>query len=261
MSSAKKGYPTQKTILVSNDDGIRSEGIKALARALRKMGEVYVVAPDRERSAASHSLTLHRPLRADEVGLRQWAVDGTPTDCISLAVGKILPKRPDIVVSGINKGANLGEDTLYSGTVSAAMEGTLLGIPSIAVSLSGRKGYPIQKDFDFGASAAFAARLVRAVLKSGLPSDTLLNVNCPCSVKIKGWRATKQGKRTYSDTVIEKVDPRGRKYYWISGNIEMWEGGEEADFYAVQEGYVSITPLHVDMTNYSSIKDIERLKF
>ncbi len=242
----------KKVILISNDDGIRSEGIKSLAKALNRVGTVYVVAPDRERSAASHSLTLHRPLRVEEVGPRLFSVDGTPTDCVTLAVNGILPVRPDIVVSGINKGGNLGEDVSYSGTVSAAMEGTLLGIPSIAVSLVSRD------NFDFRPAARFSAKLVRHIFKKGLPKDTLLNVNVPAVKNIKGYKITTQGKRFFSDAVVEKVDPRGKKYYWIGGDMERWEGGKDADFYAVGKGYISITPIHLDMTNYISINELQR---
>lgn len=244
----------KKVILVSNDDGIRSEGILKLAAALRRVGTVYVVAPDREKSAASHSLTLHRPLRVEEAGPMMYAVDGTPTDCVTLAVNGILPAKPDIVVSGINKGGNMGEDVSYSGTVSAAMEGTLLGIPSMAFSLVARD------KFDFGPAAAFAARLTRFVLKSGgMPKDTLLNVNVPESGH-KGYRITTQGKRFFTDAVVEKVDPRGKKYYWIGGDLERWEGGPLSDFRAVQDGYVSITPIHLDMTNYASLAELREWK-
>ncbi len=249
-----KKTKSRKVILIANDDGIRSEGIKELASALKRMGTVYVVAPDRERSAASHSLTLHRPLRVEEVGPRMFAVDGTPTDCISLAVNGILPERPDILVSGINKGGNLGEDVTYSGTVSAAMEGTLLNIPSIAVSLVARE------NFDFKAAAAFAAKLVRYIFRKGLPKDTLLNVNVPLTKNIKGYKITRQGKRYFSDAVVEKVDPRGKKYYWIGGDMQRWEGGEDTDFYAINSGYISITPVHLDMTNYSSMNELRRWK-
>jgi 5'-nucleotidase len=245
-------------ILISNDDGIRSEGIKSLARALKKLGEVYVVAPDRERSAASHSLTLHRPLRVEKVGPRLYAVDGTPTDCISLAVNGILPRRPSIVVSGINQGWNLGEDISYSGTVSAAMEGTLLGIPSIAISLAGKER------FNFKDAADFAVRLTRRILKRGLPKDTLLNVNVPQmpkTKKIKGYRITRQGKRIFDDVVVEKVDPRGKKYYWIGGDMVEWEGGSDTDFHAISKGYISITPVHLDMTNYPSMNELKDWRF
>ncbi|MFQ5735416.1 MAG: 5'/3'-nucleotidase SurE [Thermodesulfobacteriota bacterium] len=240
----------KKVILVSNDDGIRSEGLTRLASALRRLGEVYVVAPDRERSAASHSLTLHRPLRVHELAPRMYAVDGTPTDCVTLAVNGIMPVRPDIIVSGINRGGNLGEDVSYSGTVSVAMEGTLLGIPSIAISLVGRDG------FDFKASAAFASRLVRHVFRKGLPQDTLLNVNVPDAKVIKGYRITTLGKRFFSDVVVEKLDPRGKKYYWIGGDMVRWEGGKDADFQAIKDRCISITPIHLDMTNYDSIKEL-----
>lgn len=242
----------KKLILISNDDGIRSEGLSKLASALRRVGTVYVVAPDRERSAASHSLTLHRPLRVHKIADRSYAVDGTPTDCVTLAVNGILPARPDIIVSGINLGGNLGEDVSYSGTVSAAMEGTLLGIPSIAISLAARDS------FDFTAASAFASRLVRHVFKAGLPRDTLINVNVPQRKTIKGYRITTLGKRFFSDVVVEKVDPRGKKYYWIGGDMVRWEGGKEADFQAIQDGYVSITPIHLDMTNYDTIKELRR---
>ncbi len=248
----KKPAEKKKVILISNDDGIRSEGIKRLVAALKRIGVVYVVAPDRERSAAGHSLTLHRPLRVEEVAPRMYAIDGTPTDCVSIAVNGILPVRPDIIVSGINKGGNLGEDITYSGTVSAAMEGTLMNIPSVAVSLVARDV------FDFTAAAAFSARIARLILKKGLPKDTLLNVNVPSVKDIKGVRITKQGKRHFSDTIVEKLDPRGKKYYWIGGNMMRWEGGEETDFYAISKGDISITPLHLDLTNYSSMQEMRR---
>ncbi|MBI5560502.1 MAG: 5'/3'-nucleotidase SurE [Deltaproteobacteria bacterium] len=242
-------------ILISNDDGIRSEGIKTLRAALEKLGVVYTVAPDREQSAASHSLTLHRPLRVEKIALREYAVDGTPTDCVTLAINKILPQRPTIIVSGINKGGNLGEDISYSGTVSAAMEGTLLGIPSIAVSLVSRER------FDFRGAARFAARLTGLVLVKGLPKDTLLNVNVPAVKRLKGARITHQGKRIFGDVVFEKVDPRGKKYFWIGGDMLRWEGGQDTDFAAVTKGCISITPVHLDSTNYSAIDELKRWKF
>jgi 5'-nucleotidase len=250
-SRAKKKKPV---ILVSNDDGIFSEGIKALASALRRIGSVYIVAPDRERSAASHSLTLHRPLRVTEVSKQTYAVDGTPTDCINLAVHGVLTVKPDLVVSGINRGINLGEDVSYSGTVSAAMEGTLLDIPSIAISLEGRD------TFDFKAAAKVAVMLARHVLKTGLPKDTLINVNVPARKKIKGYKVTHLGKRFFNDVVVEKLDPRGKKYYWIGGDVDRWEGGKECDFFAIEKGYVSVTPLHLDLTNYSSLDELKEWK-
>jgi len=246
----------KKTILVSNDDGIHSEGIKALARALKRVGEVFIVAPDRERSAASHSLTLHKPLRVEKIGPNAYAINGTPTDCINLAVNGILKKRPDLVVSGINKGGNLGDDVTYSGTVSAAMEGTLLSIPSFAISLVSIS----RENFDFKNAARFAARLARFILKNRLPKDTLLNINVPDVDEIKGYRITKQGKRLYGDAVVEKVDPRGKKYYWIGGDILKWEGGEDTDFKAITSNFISITPVHLDMTNYASFKELHKWK-
>ncbi len=244
----------EKIILISNDDGIHSPGLKSLASAAGKFGTVYVVAPDREQSAASHSLTLHRPLRVTETGPNEYAIDGTPTDSVTLAVNSILPRHPDIVLSGINLGTNLGEDVLYSGTVSAAMEGTMLGIPSIALSL----GAPSQATIS--AAAACASHIVERVLEEGLPPDTLLNVNVPGITDIKGYRITRLGKRFFTDVVIEKKDPRGRKYFWIGGEMARWEGGEDSDFHALEEGFVSITPLHFDLTNYTSMEKLREWK-
>lgn len=241
----------KKTILVSNDDGVHSDGIKMLASALAPIGTVYVVAPDRERSASSHSLTLHRPLRVSQLGPRVYAIDGTPTDCISLAVHKLLPRKPDLIVSGINRGCNLGEDVTYSGTVSAAMEGTLLSIPSMAISLAAKK------KFNFTAASAIALQLAKKILKEGLPKDTLLNVNVPSARRLKGYRITTQGKRYFGDVVVEKLDPRGNKYYWIGGEVDRWEGGPDCDFYAIEKSYISITPLHLDLTNHSSIDTLK----
>ncbi len=246
-----------KKILVSNDDGIHSEGIKVLAEALEPIGEVWVVAPDRERSAASHSLTLHRPLRARKVSERWYSVDGTPTDCITLAIHGILHCLPDIVISGINKGGNLGDDISYSGTVSAAMEGTLLGVNSFAISLVG------DGDYNFNPAVDFARRLAIYILEHGLPKDSLLNVNVP-NVKdegeIKGYRITRQGKRFFEDLIIEKVDPRGKKYYWIGGNSVRWVEDKDSDYAAVKENYISITPIHLDLTNYDAIKELRDME-
>ena len=244
-------------ILVSNDDGIHSEGIRELAATLRDVGEVVVVAPDRERSAVSHSLTLHRPLRVEQLEPARYAVDGTPTDCVNLAVNGILPRRPAVVVSGINKGANLGDDVTYSGTVSAAMEGTLLGIPSLAISLLGRDG------FRFEVAAAFARRLTAWVLERGLPSDTLLNVNVPAAEDGRAVRAfalTRMGRRRYGDAIVEKVDPRGKKYYWIGGEELEFEDAEGTDFHAVSQGLISVTPIHLDLTNYKSFDALRALR-
>ncbi len=244
-------------ILVSNDDGIHSAGLAALAESLGAVGDVVVVAPDREQSACSHALTLHRPLRIDDAGPNRYAVDGTPTDCVNLAVNAILPERPVLLVSGINRGANLGDDVTYSGTVSAAMEGTLLGVPSIAISLLGRGPY------DFTASAAFAARLARWVLERGLPPDTLLNVNVPPDrdgVPPNAVELTRMGRRRYGDAIVEKVDPRGRKYYWIAGDEVPFVAEEGTDFHAVQQNRISVTPIHLDLTNYPTLEQLEPLR-
>lgn len=240
---------------MSNDDGFRSEGIVALSEALAPLGTVYVVAPDRERSAAGHSLTLSHPLRVEKVGQRIYAVDGTPTDCVNLAVNGILRKKKiDILVAGINKGGNMGDDITYSGTVSAAMEGTLLGIPSVAVSLASRN------HFQFDAAAEFAARVARKVLSRGLPKDTLLNVNLPdvAGGEIRGVKITRQGKRIYGEAVVEKRDPRGRKYYWIGGDTLQTQDVPGSDLEAVEQNYISITPIHLDLTNYVSLRTLKR---
>src|SRR5437763_11978312 len=245
-------------ILVSNDDGIHSEGIRALEEALAAVGEIYTVAPDREQNAVSHALTLHRPLRIEEIAPRRFAVNGTPTDCVNLAVKGFLPVRPQLVVSGINKGANLGDDITYSGTVSAAMEGTLLGLPAFAVSLLGRG------DFRFEVAARFARRLAAWVLERGLPSDTLLNVNIPAPLDgrpIRGFALTRMGRRRYGDAIIEKVDPRGKKYYWLRGDELAFEGAEGTDFHAVSHGLISLTPIHLDLTNYKSFDALRALQF
>jgi 5'-nucleotidase len=243
-------------ILVSNDDGIRAAGIRALAAALECVGEVWIVAPDREQSACSHSLSLHRPLRVEQLGPRRFAIDGTPTDCVNLAINGIMPVRPDLVVSGINHGANMGDDITYSGTVSAAMEGTLLNVPSLAVSLVWRQ------ELDFTAAARFAQQLAKSVLEYGLPRDTLLNVNVPSipAAELRGYQVTRQGKRKYGDAIVEKIDPRGKKYYWIGGEDLGFIAAEGTDFTAVEGGYISVTPLHMDLTNYASIAQVNDLE-
>ncbi len=245
-------------ILVSNDDGILSEGLLALARALEPLGEVWVVAPDREQSASSHSLTMGRLLRRyrrKELGPRFFAINGTPTDCVLLGVKKILPETPRLIVSGINKGENLGDDITYSGTVSAAIEGTILGIPSFAISLVARC------DFEFHRAAAFAARLAKNILEHPLPRNTFLNVNVPCRMKPgRPYRITRLGKRIYGDSVQEKADRWGRKYYRIGGNTPGHMDTEDSDFKAVAKGLISITPLHLDWTNYASLEALAKRK-
>jgi len=245
-------------ILVTNDDGIQSRGILALAGALERIAEVWVVAPDRERSAVSHALTMGRPLRKKRIqalGSRYFAVNGTPTDCVLLGAHKILPGRPDLLVSGINKGENLGDDISYSGTVSAAIEGTILGIPSFAISLVARK------NFDFRPAAAFAVRLARNLLRHGLPKNTFLNVNVPAGKGRRSYRITRMGKRIYGDSVREMRDPWGKKYYLIGGNDPGYADTEDSDFRAIARGSISITPLHLDWTNYASFETLLRRRF
>jgi 5'-nucleotidase len=243
-------------ILVTNDDGIHSEGIKTLAKALNEVGDVFVVAPDRERSAIAHSLTLHRPLRVDRVKKNVYALDGTPADCVHLAVNSILPGRPRLVVSGINKGGNLGDDVTYSGTVSAAFEGTLLGVPSFAISLVARNR------FRFQPAARFAVRVARQILKKGLPPDTLLNINVPNldEDEIRSYRVTVQGRYTHENGVVEKVDPRGRKYYWIGEAPFVFDKRGNTDFEAVSENAISVTPLHLDLTQYAFLDGLKKWK-
>ncbi|MFP5246158.1 MAG: 5'/3'-nucleotidase SurE [Thermoanaerobaculia bacterium] len=238
-------------ILVTNDDGIYSEGLRKLAAVCREHGEVLIVAPDREQSAASHALTLNRPLRLLQIEEHEWIVDGTPTDCVNLAVLKLMKEaRPDLCVSGINFGPNLGDDVTYSGTISAAFEGALLNIPSIAFSAV------VGKHFSFDRCAAFAGELVRIALTEHRDPRVVLNVNFPVD-EFSGVRITRLGRRIYSEGVIERLDPRGKKYYWIGGEPPVWHPGEGTDFDAIQSGYVSITPLHLDLTHHESI---ERLK-
>jgi 5'-nucleotidase len=233
-------------ILLSNDDGIQSEGLTALEQELGQVAETYTVAPDRAQSSMSHALTLHRPLRVHELGPRRLAVDGTPVDCVKLALTGLLSARPNLVVSGINKGPNLGDDIIYSGTVSAAIEAALLGIPAIAVSLV------TFQHFDFRAAADFTTKLVARIEEHGFPPGTLLNVNVPALPRdqLKGWQLTRMGKRHYSETIVERVDPRGGKYYWIGGDDLGFAHDDGTDCLAVHEGYVSVTPLQVDLTDY-----------
>jgi 5'-nucleotidase len=245
-------------ILVSNDDGIHSEGLFALARALEEIAEVWVVAPDREQSAVGHSLSMGRPLRRKRVkalGPRFFAVNGTPTDCILLGVSKILPERPLLIVSGINKGENLGEDITYSGTVSAAIEGTILGIPSFAISLVARK------NFHFTPAAFFAVRLARNLLRHGLPRNTFLNVNVPNRKKPRSYKITRMGKRIYGEAVQQRLDASGKKYYIIGGNDPGYTDTEDSDFRAIAKNFISITPLHLDWTNYASFETLLKRKF
>jgi 5'-nucleotidase len=240
-------------ILVTNDDGIYSEGLRKLAAVCRELGEVIIVAPDREQSAASHALTLNRPLRLLEIEKNEWIVDGTPSDCVNLAVLKLLKEhRPDLIVSGINFGPNLGDDVTYSGTISAAFEGALLNIPSIAFSAL------VGPHFSFDRCAAFAGELTRIALERHRDPRIVLNVNFP--IEFSGVRVTRLGRRIYSEGVIERLDPRGRKYYWIGGEPPIWHPGEGTDFEAMEENLISITPLHLDLTHHESIPMLKPLE-
>jgi len=239
-------------ILITNDDGIHSDGLIKLEEALKEIGDVYVVAPASEMSGASHSLTLARPLRIRQLDERHWSVDGTPTDCVTLAVNKILSEaeRPDICVSGINHGGNLGDDASYSGTVAGAMEGTILGVPGVALSLVARD------NFDFTHAAAFAVVAVRKVLDEGLPEGTLLNINLPPG-EIKGVMVTRQGIKNARPIISEHIDPRGKPYFWIGEEYFNANALEGTDYYAVKSGYVSVTPVRSDMTDHRALTAIE----
>ncbi len=235
-------------ILLTNDDGIHSEGLTAVEEALREVGDVYTVAPASEMSGASHSLTLARPLRIRQIDERHWTVDGTPTDCVTLALNRILgdDERPDICVSGINHGANLGDDASYSGTVAGALEATILGVPGLAFSLVARE------NFDFTEAARFAVVAVRKALEEGLPEGTLLNINVPRG-EIKGVRVTRQGMKNARPIISEHIDPRGKAYYWIGE--EYYTSGHEdgTDYSAIEQGYISVTPMRSDMTNHNAL--------
>jgi 5'-nucleotidase len=239
-------------ILITNDDGIHSDGLIKLEEALKELGDVYVVAPASEMSGASHSLTLARPLRIRQLDDRHWSVDGTPTDCVTLALNKILSEaeRPHICVSGINHGGNLGDDASYSGTVAGAMEGTILGVPGLALSLVARD------NFDFTQAAAFAVVAARKVLEEGLPEGTLLNINLPPG-EIKGVLVTRQGIKNARPIISEHIDPRGKPYFWIGEEYFNANSVEGTDYHAVKSGYVSVTPLRADMTDHQALTAIE----
>jgi len=243
-------------ILASNDDGIHAEGLRALVAALQPLGNVTVIAPDREQSATSHSLTLHRPLRVRNIGEGILSVDGTPTDCVLLGVHGFLKQPPALVVSGINHGPNMGNDVLYSGTVAAASEGAFLGIPSIAFSLASWDSK------DFSAAGRVAHDIVKRLLeRGGMPRGMCLNVNIPALPfeRLRGTKVARLGKRVFRDVIVEKQDPRGKTYYWIGGEDPTWEQDEASDFHAVSEGYVSVTPLTFELTDYKGIVELEAM--
>ena len=243
-------------ILLTNDDGIHSDGLVKLEEALREIGDVYTVAPASEMSGASHSLTLARPLRIRQIDERHWTVDGTPTDCVTLALHKILSEeqRPHICASGINHGGNLGDDATYSGTVAGALESTILGVPGLAFSLVARE------HFDFTEAARFAVTAVRKVLTEGLPDGALLNINIPRG-EIKGVRVTRQGIKHARPIISEQIDPRGKPYYWIGEEIHSHKYEDGTDYTAVEEGFVSVTPMRSDMTNHNALVALDNWNY
>jgi 5'-nucleotidase len=242
-------------ILLSNDDGIGSEGLIALKEELSRTDEVWAIAPERERTCVGHAITLHKPLRMKEHGDRLFSTNGTPADAILLGVKALLPRKPDLVISGINAGPNMGQDVTYSGTVAAAKEAAFMEIPSFAVSLNGRK------DFLFKEAARMVRQILEKYCNNPLPEHTFLNVNIPnlLGEGIRGFMVTRLGKRRYNGKVVERTDPRGGKYYWIGGDGDGFEPIEGTDLMAVSEGYVSITPLHWDMTTHAAMEAFKRI--
>lgn len=243
-------------LLCSNDDGILAPGLACLEQAARTLGDVFVVAPDREQSATSHSLTLHHPLRPVQLGAHRWQVDGTPTDCVMLAIEALMPNRPDFVFSGVNHGPNMGEDVLYSGTVAAAMEGLALGVPAVAVSYAGRDFHTAGLSLDEYVEP-LAKLLAHLATLPSFPANTLLNVNIPPvrANELKGVKLTRLGRRIFSDSIAKMTDPWGRPIYWIGGGSVTWSVGEGTDINAVREGYISVTPLHLDITHEARLED------
>jgi 5'-nucleotidase len=252
-------------ILVTNDDGVLAPGLLALAQTMRLLGKVTVLAPDHNWSASGHVKTLDHPLRVKEVlladGSEAWSCDGAPSDCVALAVLGLFPEKIDMVVAGINPNLNIGHDVTYSGTVTAAMEAAISGAPGIAISLDSPENH--LGGLDFGPAANVAWRVVKAVMDHGLPSKTLLNVNVPYlpEEKIKGYRITRQGLRIYRDQLDRRLDPRNRPYYWIGGEAPTAGREEGTDFGDVSRGYVSITPLHLDLTDYKTLEDLKQWDF
>ncbi len=236
-----------KTIFITNDDGIHSPGLAILKTALTSLGRVVTVAPDRDNSAISHALTMNRPLRLQEVDEDCYCLDGTPTDCVAIGLSKVLTHPPDLLVSGINNGGNIGDDISYSGTVSAAIEGTMYSVPSMAVSLAGAP------PFSYDTAARIVVELAEKILDYGLPANTLMNVNIPNDAALNGVKVTRQGRRIWKQAVQEITDPWGRTRFWIGGGTPLLDAGKDTDVHAVHHGYVSITPIHLDLTNHEGI--------
>ena len=245
---------SQPLIFVTNDDGVYAPGIRKLHEAVSSLGRAVIVAPERDNSAVSHALTMNRPLRVVELAPDIYTIDGTPTDCVTIGINKICPRKPDLLVSGINPGGNLGDDISYSGTVSAAIEATMYNIPALAFSLAGTLPY------DFEVAAGVAWKLASLALTWHLPPSTLLNINIPPlpAGEIQGIRFTRQGRRMYKDSIQETFDPWGRQHYWIGGGTVHWSGGDDTDEQAIRNGYISVTPIHLDLTNHSGLDYLER---
>lgn len=242
------------SILITNDDGIRASGLKALAAVLNNVGIVTVIAPEVEQSASSHAITLNKPLRVHEYGNSWFSVTGSPADCVIMAIYGIMDRRPDIVVSGINHGPNMGEDIIYSGTVAAAIEGYILGIDSMAISVSSRSC----RDFD--EASRISAYLVKRMIQKTSERKILLNINIPSQKdnKLQGIKITGLGSRVYNDMIVKKEDPRGNNYYWIGGGKPGWKDEENTDFHAVKSGFVSVTPITLSMTDYERMPELEK---
>ena len=236
-----------KTILITNDDGIHSPGLAALKKALLPLGRVITIAPDRDNSAISHALTMNRPLYLQKLEEDRYALNGTPTDCVALGLNKIVDRQPDLLVSGINAGPNVGDDISYSGTVSAAVEGTMYSVPSLAVSLAGKQ------PMEYERTETIVQDLAATIMNYGLPANTLMNVNIPGHDRINGVKVTRQGRRIWKQAVHEIIDPFGRMHYWIGGGTPLLDVGEDTDVYALEHDYVSVTPIHLDLTNHEGI--------
>jgi len=246
-----------KTILLTNDDGIYSEGLKVLWKYLKRIGNVYVVVPETEKSAVAHAINLFTPLKIKKIkienGYDAWIVNGTPVDCVKIGVNYLLKKKPDMVISGINPQSNMGMDILYSGTVSAAAEGAILGIPSIAVSLDG------ERKNNFTTAAEVTLKIIKKLEKIDIPPDTVININVPDVPlsKIKGIRLTYQSRARYEEEYEERKDPRGGSYYWLKGVFRRVDGEKGSDVETIKSGYVSVTPLHLDLTNHSFLSHLQ----
>ncbi|MGF7057050.1 5'/3'-nucleotidase SurE [Brassicibacter mesophilus] len=250
-------------ILITNDDGINAIGIRRLAEKLKILGNITVIAPDRERSATGHAITMHQPLRVEKIdtysdGVFAWSISGTPSDCIKIGIESILSDKPDIIVSGINNGPNLGTDVIYSGTVSAAIEGAIHGIPSIALSVAGRKG-----EINYDAAVKYSSELVKLTIKHCKDKNLILNINVPSisEESIKGIRLTELGIRKYSNTFIKREDPLGKNYYWLAGNLIEIQNNDQSDVKAIENGFISITPLHYDLTDYRILEELNKADF